>query len=57
MEIYKYDYNWVNEKIVYSKLFPRNPTDPLRISRWPIFVFLISALMCLFGSSMFHLFY
>lgn len=29
----------------------------MHISRWPIVVFLISAILCMFGSAMFHLFY
>lgn len=31
--------------------------NPQSISRWPIFVFLASALFCLTASTIFHLFY
>jgi len=35
----------------------RATSDPLKLSRWPILVFLCSAIFCLMGSSAFHLFY
>lgn len=57
MEIYRFNYKSINLDINFRGNHLRKPTDPLRISRWPIFVFLVSAIMCLFGSSLFHLFY
>jgi len=38
-------------------LADRHSSDPHHLSRWPIVVFLLSAVTCLLCSSIFHLFY
>ncbi|CAD8100957.1 unnamed protein product [Paramecium sonneborni] len=55
VEIYKHDYS--HTSILKQEQFLRNNNDPYHVSRWPIVVFLVSGLMCMSGSALFHLFY
>jgi adiponectin receptor len=56
------DYDWIE---LYNYLpgleerdtFLRNSKDPNHISRFPIFVFLATAIFCMASSAIFHLFY
>jgi len=55
-------YDWIDIYTYFDKMHPhqvqlRSTSDPLKLSRWPILVFLCSAIFCLMGSSAFHLFY
>ena len=57
VEIYRYDYSGFRIDLRLNPMPLRKPSDPKRTSRWPIFVFLVSAIMCMGGSALFHLFY
>lgn len=38
------------------ELHPESP-NPMFVSRWPLFIFLLTAVLCLLFSTIFHLFY
>jgi len=54
-------YEWLDIYTYFNthaqKMEQRVPSDPKRLSRWPILIFLICAIFCLTGSTLFHLFY
>jgi len=54
-------YDWLDIHTYFNShsqtMEPRVPADPKRLSRWPIIVFLICAMFCLSGSTIFHLFF